>query len=41
MMNFEELDTKTKEYMLKEFQAEENSGKPYRSTRLILLQRNS
>jgi len=34
-MNFEELDEKTREYMLKEFQAEESSGKPYRSKRLI------
>jgi len=33
MMSFEELDAKTREGMLKEFYAEESSGKPYRSTR--------
>ena len=34
MMNFEELDNKTREYMLKEFQEEEKGGNPYRSKRL-------
>jgi len=31
MMEFEELDNKTREYMLKEFQAEQRSANPYRS----------
>ncbi|HKU48929.1 MAG TPA: hypothetical protein VJP79_03170 [Nitrososphaera sp.] len=31
MMNFEELDNITRDWMLKEFQNEETSGKPYRS----------
>ncbi|MGA3297627.1 MAG: hypothetical protein ABSD41_09260 [Candidatus Bathyarchaeia archaeon] len=30
-MNFEELDQKTRKYMLDEFEAEETCGKPYRS----------
>lgn len=34
MFNFEELDEVTRQYMLKEFQAEEKSGNPYRSSRL-------
>ena len=37
MMNFEELDDKTRQYMLKEFQDEEKSGNPYRSKRLSAL----
>lgn len=31
MMNFEELDSATRDYMLKEFRAEQNSENPYRS----------
>lgn len=31
MMKFEELDAKTRQYMLEEFQKEEKSGNPYRS----------
>lgn len=34
MYNFEELDKTTRKWMLKEFQAEERSGNPYRSSRL-------
>ena len=33
-MNYEELDQKTREYMLAEFDAEERSSKPYRSKAL-------
>lgn len=33
-MNYEELDGKTREYMLAEFEKEEASGNPYRSTAL-------
>jgi hypothetical protein len=33
-MNFEELDEKTRAYMLSEFEAEEANGNPYRSERL-------
>lgn len=36
-MNFEELDSKTREYMLSEFKKEEQGGKPYRSKRLSQL----
>jgi hypothetical protein len=34
MMNFEELDGKTRGYMLAEFEAEERGGNPYRGERL-------
>jgi hypothetical protein len=34
MMKFEELDAKTRGYMLTEFQVEEASGNPYRGERL-------
>jgi hypothetical protein len=34
MMNFEELDGKTREYMLVQFETEEASGNPYRGERL-------
>jgi hypothetical protein len=33
-MNFEELDRTTRDYMLAEFDAEENGGHPYRSNKL-------
>lgn len=36
-MRFAELDDKTRAYMLKEFEAEEASGKPYRGTNLTTL----
>ena len=32
MMNFEELDEKTQKWMLEEFNDEEKSGNPYRSS---------
>jgi|SRR5216683_1890287 len=34
MMNFEELNEKTRGYMLTEFEAEESGGNPYRGERL-------
>lgn len=34
MYNFEELDEITRKWMLEEFRNEENSGQPYRSSRL-------
>jgi hypothetical protein len=34
LMNFEELDEKTRRYMLAEFEAEEESGQGYRSRSL-------
>lgn len=34
MYNFEELDENTRKWMLEEFLEEENSGNPYRSTRM-------
>jgi hypothetical protein len=37
MMDFKELDDKTRHYMLEEFQKEEKSGNPYRSKRLTAL----
>jgi len=40
MMNFEELDNTTREFMLKEFQKEESGGSPYRSRDLTTIGRN-
>lgn len=35
-MNYHDLDDKTREYMLKEFEKEENGGNPYRSKTLSM-----